>query len=102
MISAATSARIHRLRASIGNGKGLGYAQAEHDVKALLGELERVREDNDVLRKRHAALWSVANGPDPTRRFKEAAWQIGLIAMGAIAICGIAALVVSLGRLAGP
>lgn len=94
--------RINRLRASIDSGRGLGYPQAEHDVISLLGELERVREDNDVLRKRHAALWSVANGPVPARDVTRIILGGAVVAAGVIAILGIAALVVSLGRQVGP
>lgn len=96
MSSAVIHARINRVRSAIGHAQSLTYPEAAKDVTALLAEFDRLRTDNDTLRRRHATLWSLANAPD---RASAANRIILAVLAGLLVALGV--IVVLLGRQVG-
>jgi hypothetical protein len=81
-LSAIDRARIHRLTARLTNGTSLNYPEHRVDVRTLLDELERLREDNAHLREEKARVWEQVNAPTPRQpRLDVIAWSV--VAWGA-------------------
>ncbi len=69
--SAIERARIHRLAARLANGTTLNYPHHRVDVRTLLDELERLREDNAHLREEKARIWAQVNAPKRSTRLRD-------------------------------
>lgn len=80
--------QINRLRAAA-DRHDLRYAQVENDVGALLLELERVRGDNEQLRRTHEQIWRLANAHEPQWERRLLGALAGLLVLLAIMLVAL-------------